>query len=555
MRKMRSMSPESAEHWLKGFIAQDQSKVLHRLRQIQLNKAASTTAATPEGTGNSSSSTSVPTLDKGKRVAAQLSWSGTRLAWCRGCTTIRTFTFEDPVVAATWAWFPGRATSQGAPSLNASDTKGKAKAKDPTSELSRALCVLFRHKVHILFINSGDDYDVPLAFSATGLWAAKQGIYIQRQLETEDYKLQSVEGAAAAEAAGQDILPTVFHLNHALQDVGGVYRAEKITWTTSGIAALHGPARPFADLSERILYVGGAEGVDEPPLLATRCCDDGAVRIYSYTLDDSEPQRVAPTLSLTGKQTISTAPAHGLSEMGGGAQPQPAFASKDESQDYPGDVSDSQHVAETSLDASTHWARKPPRKSARLEHDRKVKYYGALSGEDALDRSRRVNWLQGSELRITSAHESAGATDRSGVINMMQAEDLAQLADGMARQSQGDTIIEDSTRGAFTGRPSLGPRQPSGRRSSRPIVPLAARGGRQSSGASRQPSVVLGDPNLSLNVNLDPPRSATVAPLKPSSDALDAARAHSVPDGMHDMASSYANVALLEQVAWDKDNG
>ena len=518
-RNLRGQAGESDRTWLDEQLAQNVSPVLKRLRQIQDQKVKRSPS---EGSSYSEHQPSERRKAHGN-VTSTLTWSGRRVTWTRGSSTVRNFTFDHPVLAATFAWFPSTAASK--PPLKPTRAKDGKKPKD-FPQLARALCVLSKRNLFVLLLSSGKQFDIPIAFEAANLKAAKIGVYIQRHPEAEDYRLRKLEEINSY--AAQDRLPTVFHVSGLLQDVGGVYAVDQIRWHRDGSIQLEGSQSQFTDLEEEILFATSSTRPEEPPILVTRNHDSGLVRVYACSIADEEPERASPPPS-SHRPLVSD------------------FAE----QARPGDASEhgprlSSGIAESSADGQMEPNVQPPRKSARLERDRKMKYYGSVAGEDALDRSRRVSWLQGPQSRLgTSGMEDVLGSDH--IPDIGNTESLAGLAEEVSRPPHPESMAAEES--MIAGRSTLGRRQPASGRTSGRALPPRTRSGRQSSATSRFPSMDQSDLAEAANTPRESvPMSARFA-SDTSAKRVTLALPTSFESKLQAMSRSYAHVALLAQIA------
>jgi len=515
------MATPAYERLLEECLEEDSSPILHRLRRIQQAKHASTSSG--GGQSSFSSEERASNAEYPLPVDSKLSWKQNRLTWTCGSVTIRTFSFTEDIIDATWAWFPF-------PKAHPKpQTSPRAKGKEKADQLCRALCALFKHKLHVVFISSGDTFDVPLAFHAAAIFTATQGVFVQRHLEAKDHRISQFNSDDAAALAEQERLPTVFHLNRILQDVGGVYRADELSWNTSGEAQLRGALPPFADLEETLIFVSKRNDANSCPVLVTRSAHTKTLRIYAYAVGEKEP------VILPSRTSSANLPASLR-----------FTAAKDPKADIQEDHNegDLPNVADSTVEPfGDRYVRQPPRKSARLEHDRRKKYYGPLAANDAMDRSRRISMVGAVSRRANAVDDGPPAQ-----VELDTTAGLPDFTNELARHTQEDAVMEDSIMGVPV-RPSLGRRQSSarGRTPSRSAAMSRSRSSRISSAASRQ-SIPPGKHNgLSLALESDLPQH--VLPLSSLGAVPGMLAAADEMDDLESLGRSWAHVAMIGEVA------
>ncbi len=422
------------------------------------------------------------------------SWTGSRLRCLQGGVVVRALTFNEAIIDAAFVSFPQ--ASSDVPSV-----KGKEKAAEP----DRCICVLVKRKLHIFSLESAKSYEQCLPFSAVALIPSIAGLFIQRSAESET--LTSVPAWRAGPEVGEQQRPSVYYLHSPEDDVAGVIQVDHIRQTREIKVQLAGMRHPFAGPDDQLMSVLGAQEAGAPPLLATYRKDTGRLQVFWHHSGSGAP----PAEVSSGRsRTIS----FGMTAM----RKTPSAGEKHGNADM-----------ELDKDPAALGGRQPPRKSARLEHDRRTRYYGSITGDAAGDRNRRVSSATSRSNRISSAFDEL----QSGV---GPAATMAELADDIVRQNHGDALMEDSFMLDHGPRPSLTRRTSSDRRMG-PRATLTAprpRVSRLSTGPPTRRS--------STSLKLDAPESQSLAM---SREASEANTALSVDD---EAASTWSFVACIREI-------
>lgn len=167
-----------------------------------------------------------------------LHWAGTRVAWQRGARLVQSFSYAEPVRAASTALLE----------------RGGGGAE-------RAICVMLERTAVFYFPRLGEEYVQPLPFRLAAVHPLALGVLLVREREPED-------------RAGGEGLPMAFYLRSVFDDLAKMIHVPAI----SGIETptLHGAAERFLTPDEQIVYAARSGA----PLLIT--ARRGAIRIYAY---------------------------------------------------------------------------------------------------------------------------------------------------------------------------------------------------------------------------------------------------------------------------------
>lgn len=591
---------------------------LRKLRQIREHSIAA------RGGSTSGRLLSIGDHGASNNPETELYWQGTTLVWSRGASVVRTFTFDENVNQACWAWLDlgcadrpqrlGKLTNT--EGLNGqSDLASMAGAGSPNplhatqasstpfspaqrqmrvrtspqadagmvndAKLERALCVFLERVLVIYLPFSGDEHTLPLPFKLKQAMPMTVGLLIQRDTETGDLKLASEtvsdpnrgptilaeltelqnadgpateqEGAPTAEVAQP--LPTVFSLRRPFDEFRPVSRVAQISQETSSVrdsavdahgsnsppertrTLLHGNPSHMSDVEEVIVFVADGSPIAPLPVIVSVNVPARCVRIYAYADGSGEVASVplAAAAELSPTEEISQSARGGESQVSQMGLDLTGFAS-----------------------ASTRAigrGRPPPRKSARLEMQRRTSGFGAASGRD---RSKRISSMHGGDLRIVSRQEAPDGPAGSSQYR----DDMADFVEGLTRPPDQEEAGNASVRPSGA---STRARRPSDNlhRTRTPYGPPRTVS-RQPSTAARQPSTAArGRPSVSrpdMSMNYDPMSLGMGSATQPARAAFDlrmqeaqfsSAEADGERlnmDGLADTNQYAAHVSILEDI-------
>jgi hypothetical protein len=245
----------------------------------------------------------------GRLIEIELYWSAKRLVWSRGGIAVRSFSYEEEITSACWAWMDSDSTWE------ASQSTGKiplAKEEDQTSSLIsstprgksvpdshwqgtapkiarrgrrvfRALCIFLHSCLVIYHPHSGREFIKRLDMDVLNVFPLQVGILIQRKTEAEDRKRARMvqEGVPGAEPP----LSTMFYLRRPYDELKGLTCVNKLrfsgTASTQYARVREGEkAQSFNELDERVFFVSIS-----PPIVVSLSPQSGSLRIYSYAHD------------------------------------------------------------------------------------------------------------------------------------------------------------------------------------------------------------------------------------------------------------------------------
>jgi hypothetical protein len=242
---------------------------------------------------------------------------------------VRTFTFEEDVAQACWAWIDTARIDGSEPAASAGPSKPTpahtvlqtrnaispaqrqlrrtpASAAEEAPQVSRALCVCLRRSLVLHFPATGAQHVVAIGFLAERMFPASVGLVIDRASErddqtlterstngavqtplrgkkrlsdgTEDDDLENASIASRLEAHGmgaegdgahpgdaESPLPSLFYLRRCNDEPGAVTRVQRITQAGDDTATVHGPASEFNELDERVVFVADTSRGREAP--------------------------------------------------------------------------------------------------------------------------------------------------------------------------------------------------------------------------------------------------------------------------------------------------
>lgn len=221
-----------------------------------------------------------------KEREVELYWNDNRLIWSVAGIAVRTFSFEESVRYACWAWF------------DMQETKGR--------KTQRALCIFLQSSMIIHFPHTGNEYVKRLDFEVMKVVVLDVGILVQRRSEREDRKRHErslhADRDFDLDAIFQDEpLPNLFYLRRPLDELKpiqvfeaseGARRASSRPFPLTGESS-----KLFNSINERILNVHkikSKRSSTASDFLVTISDDEKKVHVYSIStkplLNDDEPQ-------------------------------------------------------------------------------------------------------------------------------------------------------------------------------------------------------------------------------------------------------------------------
>ncbi|CDU24219.1 related to negative regulator of mitosis [Sporisorium scitamineum] len=591
------------------------SELLARLRKIRARSTASTQGSSVSTTPQPNSSTAEAAKqrrDNGSedRVSAhdELRWQDNLLTWTRGSTLVRTFSFSSPVLQSFWTLF----------SVTSADTiqiaPGKTRANQKTNPPVRALCVFFEQVVHIHFPGLGEQVDMDLPFRFSKAFPAPVGFLIQRQIESEDeriasrlqrpfastfvpqaasssgypfpnlsnssdssYSLSHMIGENDEDSTSQlhhdatRLLPMVFYLSRCYDDLVPVDRFPQLSFSLSPSddpkPITHGPASPFGEMDEIIVFVSPHNDPHFPPYIVTTSVRNSAVRVYAFAARpeafEATPAllstpRVPSSLAITSTGSNGATNAAGSQPLGNQGQ-----------DDYQLPIADhARTLSDTNgATSSTALGRGFPTtvcKSARIDLERRTSgMASAAMGRDPSGRSRRISAMHSgaAERRSTGRKDDQASQTRDRTL-----ANISHTADGLRLQSQAyphDAMMDELGDGGGTSMRIPTNPTPAARlrRSSQAAARTPYGGPRNSNRTST--SAVMSRPSMNLSrldTTIDPTRfSSTIAPGTVDGMRADAVDADNgiIDDGDVDLAHiadidsfarSFACVCLLDEI-------
>lgn len=591
-------------------LAGEPSELVKRLRKIRARSTATTQ-------GSFSAAAPRPDTEVGGRqqwaddsgnviAKDQLHWQDNLLTWTRGSTLMRTFTFSHPVLQAFWTLFQVSSPD------NVQVGAGKLRDSQGSEKPAIALCVFFEQAIHIHFPGLGEQVDMDLPFRFAKAFPAPLGFLVQRQIESEDERIASKQQKPTTLASlrqassigypfpdlsnssdssctfsqmlddmdqastsqllddSSRLLPMVFYLSRCYDDLVPVDRFPQLSFSSTPSEdprpMTHGPASPFGEMDETVIFVSTEDGNRFPPIVVTisqRVC---AIRIYAFAARPSAFEATATLLSTPRVlSSLSTMNANGKLN---GADFNIFAAHAQDTHDplSANGAPSSETPAATSGPNSTALGRGLPsniRRSARIDLDRRS---GGLTstgmGRDPSGRSRRISAMHSG---ATERRSMGRKDEQTGQGRDRTLGNISHTADGLRLQSQAyqhEAMMEElGAAGAsmrITTNPTSGARL---RRSSQAAARTPYGGPRGSNRTASSANKSRPSVNLSrLDSSVDTGRlTAAIAasaaegirtdPMEPESghaDGIDADLAR-IAD-MDGFARSFACVCLLDEI-------
>ncbi|SPO36765.1 related to negative regulator of mitosis [Pseudozyma flocculosa] len=513
----------------------------------------------------------------------------------------------------------------------ATNRDGLRASHDPESaHLERTLCIFFQQGLLLHIPRRGEEHRIDLPFRPARAFPMPVGLFIQRQTENEDVEIADRlqrqhrrfddhrDASSSASGMGypfpnvaasmldpqtpdfgpympsggdmdmdmdideddedqlaSTILPMAFHLRRPFDELAQVDRYPQISESVNtsggsdGAHFVHGPATPFTDVDEAIVFVSQCTEQSPLPVLVTASHRTRSIRIYAFSETPTRPMSTSIILSsrlAAGTQGSSDLPGSQSIDM-----KLDLVAAQDSSSAGP---STTARPDETGVDPQSSLARgigrglPSTRKSGRIELERRSSTKSVPMGRDPSGRSRRISAMHAgnNERRMASRADEVGALARDRTMN----GNVSQTVDGLRRQSQ--ALTQEAMLGELTNG-NVSVRVPSSarlRRSSQAVrTPYAGprTTTRQPGTAARTPaartrlSMSMPRPDASID-NFDltsypaaGPSTGKLGAYEPEAlDANDSSSRSAESDplgGLADLdnfARSFATVALLEEI-------
>lgn len=464
-------------------LAGQTSELITRLQKIRARSTA-TTQGTFITSSHASHSCKRPRHGHNPdiRVSAndELHWQANLLTWTRGSTLMRTFSFSSPVLQAFWTLFHVSSTDdiQMAP--------GKTRSDRQSHPLARALCVFFEQAIHIHFPGLGEQVDMDLPFRFAIAFPAPVGFLVQRQIESEDERIASRLQQPSASSSlptstsyvgypfpdlgnttdssytlshlldetdhastsqlhedSTRLLPMVFYLSRCYDDLVPVDRFPQLSFSSRPLIdpkpMTHGPASPFGEIDETVVYVSTDSDDHSPSIVVTTSQTSSAIRIYAFAARPSAFEATATLLSTPCiHSTLSSATANGKASATD-VQIPASTSEGDEGQQASanGHYNMTDTPAASMAPSSTALGRGYPtnvRRSARVDLERRTSgMTTAGMGRDPSGRSRRISAMHSgtADRRSTGRKDDQASQGRDRTLG-----NISHTADGLRLQSQ-----------------------------------------------------------------------------------------------------------------------
>ncbi|KAI3486173.1 hypothetical protein L1887_50314 [Cichorium endivia] len=454
------------------------SHLLARLQKIRSRSSPTTEGSFTPSTHH------LPPRSSSKRDAGEeggggahdeLHWKDNLLTWTRGSTLVRTLTFSSPILQAFWTLFHVSSPD------NVEAAPGKLNADRHTSPPVKALCVFFEQALHIHFPGLGEQLDMELPFRFSKAFPAPLGFLIQRQIESEDERIASLlhrpslsaqpeitssvgypfpdissssessysfsqmlddsdhASASQLRTDAARLLPMVFYLSRCHDDLVPVDRFPQLSFGLTPPddphPVSHGPASPFGELDESIVFVSSLDDARFPPFILTTAQHNSVIRIYAFAARHTAFDATATLLSAP-RLPSSLAPAPTLSNGSPNAASAQMHAPSDQDGMQQPLFKPSRTVSDTP--ATKPLGRGFPstlRRSARIDLERRTSGLTSATGmgRDPSGRSRRISAMQPgvADRRSNGRKDDATTQTRDRTLG-----NISHTADGLRLQSQ-----------------------------------------------------------------------------------------------------------------------
>ncbi|KAN0065480.1 Anaphase-promoting complex subunit 1 [Thecaphora frezii] len=511
-------------------LAKSSSSLIHRLRRVRAEAKLATEGSFIDDCARTPAPLSRPFQPHPRAAAAldELYWRDSVLTWSRGCSVVRSFVFNQPILQAFWTWMdvespdpidhpPGKRTNQNTPTavesadeqasrsllqnrgafsalqrnhrathLSADRGRHRVSHEAEASVVERALCVVFQQGILVQLPNRGEEYQIDLPFRPARAFPMPIGLFILRQTENEDVEIadrlqRHSRRFAQEESSGgigypfpevaasmpypqtpdlgpiellsdggqeddegeppSNILPMAFHLRCPFDELAQVDRYSQISESLPGANGridnhvVHGPATPFTEVDETIVFVSPCDEQSPYPVLVTASHRSGSIRIYAFSATSTKP--VATSMILSSR--LPTAAQGSSSFLGSQFADAGATTSGRESSVADNlAAQESDETCNNDPQSSSMWTlgRGLPssRKSGRVELERRSSTKSVPMGRDPSGRSRRISAMHAgnNERRMVSRVEDVASLARDRTMN----GNISQTVDGLRRQSQ-----------------------------------------------------------------------------------------------------------------------
>ncbi len=251
---------------------------------------------------------------------------------------MRTLSFTNPILQAFWTHFQVSSPD------DIMVAPGRMRTSEHPPPLARALCIFFEQAIHIHFPGLGEQVDMDLPFRFAKAFPAPMGFLVQRQIESEDERIASrlhkpasmsslhqrpsnigypFPDLSQSSDSGYDLsnilddtnqastsqlyddatrlLPMVFYLSRCYDDLVPVDRFPQLSFASESthdvIPMTHGPASPFGEMDESVIFVSTKNDERCPTFIVTISRRNSAIRVYAFAARSSAFEATATLLS------------------------------------------------------------------------------------------------------------------------------------------------------------------------------------------------------------------------------------------------------------------
>lgn len=417
----------------------------------------------------------------------ELSWQGNQVIWRRSKHIIRTFSFDENITSACWAWMgengPDRrrrsrstrsrqaesTTTSDDPSEDASSFTGAqlafrselsgSKAAQYPNQIKhlkrgrqRALVVALHTILYILIPRLGSEYTVLKDFKLRKLIPApSSGIFLQRYPETEDLQM-------ALDSEDQP-LPMLLYLGSPLEEMMPVPIVDTIPRNVQFNFRPSSAETYFSQLHESLIpisYKFMASHIKQPELLLTYDPRTGHLRIYGCATGHQNNIRNSTSTGaqsqdadmISDEQPRQVSRPSGTASAGGNAHPRPSLSRLDSASSTRGTEQATRArpsiPTRRSARLSTYGHRdaSAPSKTPMLR--RRSSRFASTSDKNANMARIDESFVQsGGNLPSTSALPPTEGSQRLG--DAAEAEEMGQLVEGLARRPSDVPNAADAT--------------------------------------------------------------------------------------------------------------
>lgn len=213
----------------------------------------------------------------------ELYWNENRLIWSVAGIAVRTFSFEEVIRYACWAWLDMQDTGE-------EDERELSRRR----KTQRALCIFLQSSMIIQFPQTGQEYVKRLDFEVMKVLPLKIGILVQRLSEREDqkrYETSYGDRDIDLDEIFQDKpLPNLFYLRRPFDELKPVQVVEEIAFekrkndeALMPICLTKDPSKLFNSIDERVVNVHNVTTQNSSAfdILITMCDERRIVRVYT----------------------------------------------------------------------------------------------------------------------------------------------------------------------------------------------------------------------------------------------------------------------------------